>query len=121
MGSNDFTLEWSKLLFLTTNEVENSNIKDVEGVYRISKKETDGKFYVVYVGSTMDLETELKKIISGDDVAFTKQGGEFSFRYAPLKGDDVRKGVEKLMYKYYAPVNNVEEPVSTLIINTNLN
>src|SRR6185503_20475629 len=95
----------------------------VEGVYRVSKKEPDGKFYVVYIGSAPDLKSELLKLISESSPfqTYYSQGGDFSFRYAPLAGEEMRKAVEKQMYKQYAPRFNSREPISPLEVKANLN
>lgn len=116
----DIKLTWSKLILLTEEEVKKLNGGTIEGVYRISKKETDGKFYVVFTGSSTDIKNELSSLLSQEN-SFLKQGGEFSFRYAPLLGEGNRKAVEKKMYKQYTPQYNAEEPVSPLDVDVNLN
>ncbi len=101
--------------------MEALSLSGVEGVFRISRKELDGKFYVVFIGSSQDLRQELSTLISQKDTNFLKPGGDFSFRYAPLKGDEARKAIEKQMYKQYAPMFNHKEPQSALDIKANLN
>ena len=115
----DINLIWSTLLLLTSEEVNKLNGGGIEGVFRISKKEADGKFYVVFIGSASDIKNELNLLLSKED-GFLKQG-EFSFRYAPIKGEEKRKAVEKQMYKQYIPQYNPKEPVSTLEVKVNLN
>ena len=116
MEHSDLILEWSKLLPLIKDEIDKLN-SGLEGVYRISKKEPDGKFYVVFVGSTSDLKEELlKKLVSEE----FKQVGEFSFRHSSVKGEEIRKAIEKQMYKQYAPKYNFKEPNSSLDIRVNL-
>lgn len=119
MQNYDINLNWSKLTLLTTEEVNRLNGSIIEGVYRISKKETDGKFYVIFVGSTVDLKKELLSLLSAE-TGFLKQGGEFSFRYAPINDENKRKAIEKQMYKQYAPPYNAKEPISSLDIKVNL-
>ncbi|HEV7449084.1 MAG TPA: hypothetical protein VGP13_00905 [Candidatus Paceibacterota bacterium] len=119
--ANELILQWSKLIPLTSNEIEALPLNGVEGVFRVSRKEQDGKFYVVFVGSSLNLGQEFSTLILQKDTNFLKQGGEFSFRYAPLKGDESRKAIEKQMYKQYAPVFNSREPQSTLNVKANLN
>jgi len=119
--ANDIILEWSRLLPLTGIEVDKLNYNIIEGVYRISKKESDGKFYVIFIGSAIDLKKELLTLISEKETNFLKQGGELSFRYAPVKGEETRKAIEKQMYKQYAPEYNLKEPVGSLDIKVNLN
>jgi hypothetical protein len=112
------TLEWSRLISLRKEEIEKLTI--LEGVYRLSEKRNDGKFYVVYIGSTMDIKQELLDLLLKKDGNFLKQG-EFSFRYAPVKGESMRKAIEKQMYRQYAPQFNETEPQSVLDIKVNLN
>ena len=121
MERSDLALEWSKLLPLEKDEVDKLDGTKLEGVYRISKKEPDGKFYVVFIGSTSDLKDELLKLISKESDNFFKQGGEFSFRHSLVKGEEIRKAIEKQMYKQYAPEHNSKEPNSSLDIKVNLN
>jgi hypothetical protein len=116
---NDLVLQWSILIDLPTKS-EEINMLDVdgEGVFRISKKENDGQFYVIYIGSATSIKEELLRL-SKD--SFLNQGGEFSFRYALVSGESTRKAIEKQMYKYYAPMYNNTEPESSVVINANLN
>ncbi|MDD5738812.1 MAG: hypothetical protein PHY72_02730 [Candidatus Pacebacteria bacterium] len=114
----DINLVWSTLVPLTPEGMDRLN-GIVEGVFRISKKESDGKFYVIFIGSATDIKNELSLLLSKED-SFLKQG-EFSFRYAPIKGDEKRKAVEKQMYKQYVPQYNPKEPISPLEVKVNLN
>lgn len=50
-------INWSKLTQFTKTEVE--KIDTVGGVYRISKKGDDGKYYVFFVGSSENLKQKL--------------------------------------------------------------
>jgi hypothetical protein len=121
MEKPDLTLQWSKLILLKENEIKKHPIDKVEGVYRISKKEDDDKFYVIFIGSTLDLGGALSKLLSDANDNFLNQGGEFAFRYAPVKGEEERKSIEKQMYKKYVPQYNQSEPQSNLDIKVNLN
>jgi hypothetical protein len=118
MANSDLTLQWSKLVSLTESEIKKLP-KEIESVYRISKKAPDEKFYVVFIGSGLNLEDDLRKLLSEKD--FLKQKGEFSFRYAPIKGEETRRAIEKQMYKQYAPTYNSKEPESSLDVRANLN
>lgn len=117
MGNSELVLQWSKLLPLTVDNIETLSGK--EGVYRVSRKALDEKFYVIFIGSSSDLMTELLSIM--DEKAFLKEKYEFSFRYSLVSGAEIRKAVEKKMYKQYAPTYNTKEPDSTLDIKVNLN
>jgi hypothetical protein len=124
MDQQGLILKWSKLTPLNKTEIE--KITDISAVFRLSKKQpSDNKFYVFYVGSTQELKKELLKLISEDNdnallKAFLKVG-TFAFKYAEVKDEDIRKAVEKQMYKQYAPEFNTQEPNSPLDIKTNLN
>lgn len=123
MEPSDLRLEWSTLTPYTKENIEKLKLEGIEGVYRISKKEQDGKFYVILVGSATDLKAELLKLISENSLfkIYFDQGGDFSFRVASLKDEVMRKAVNKQMYKQYAPRFNTNEPDSTLDVKINLN
>lgn len=123
MEPSDLKLEWSTLTSLTRENIEKLKLDGIEGVYRISRKESDGKFYVVLVGSMLDLKAELLKLISENSAfkIYFEQGGDFSFRFASVKGEEVRKAIEKQMYKQYAPKFNPSEPNASLDVKVNLN
>ena len=118
MENLDLTLQWSKLIPFTNDAIK-PLLNGIEGVYRISRKEPDDKFYVVFIGSSPDLGDELSKKLS--ESIFIKQDGNFAFRYASIKGEEKRKAIEKQMYKQYAPQFNQTEPQSSLDIKVNLN
>ncbi len=115
----DINLVWSKLIPLIGEEINKLNGDTIEGVFRISRKEADGKFYVVFIGSSIDIKKELLSLLA-QETSFLKQGGDFSFRYAPIKGELSRKAIEKQMYKQYTPQYS-KEPDSSLDIKVNLN
>lgn len=115
----DINLVWSTLIPLTSEELGKLSSSTIEGVFRISKKELDGHFYVVFIGSTIDIKDELTSLLSKED-SFLKQG-EFSFRYAPIEGEEKRKAIEKQMFKQYVPQYNLRKPISPLEIKANLN
>ncbi|MDO8639452.1 MAG: hypothetical protein Q7R53_00865 [bacterium] len=116
----DINLVWSTLISLSSEEVDKLNGGGIEGVFRISKKESDGKFYVVFIGSASDIKNELSSLLS-EEKGFLKQGGDFAFRYAPIKSEDKRKAIEKQMFKQYVPRYNSKEPVSPIEVKVNLN
>ena len=115
MVNKEITLKWSKLLPLVAEEINKVDGKN--GVYRISRKESDDKFYVIFVGSTTDLKFELLE----KNEIFLKQGGEFAFRYAEINDEEEKKSIEKQMYKKYAPEYNSKEPISLIDVKVNLN
>ena len=124
MESKD--LKWSKLIPLNEQEVNKLNEK-LAGVFRISEKnKIDGQFYVVFVSSSLNMKADLTKIISHDYsdrplMSYLRNGNEFAFRYVGgIVEEDLRKAIEKQMYKHYAPMFNKEEPVSPLDVQVNL-
>ncbi len=119
MVNTDLILQWSRLIPFSDGDIKNASVQNVEGVFRISKKEADGKFYVVFVGNAINLQEKLLEILSTAE--FLKQSAVFSFRYAPVKGEEVRKAIEKQMYRQYAPKYNPIEPNSPLEIKVNTN
>lgn len=116
-------LNWSKLLSLKEDDIK--KIENTPAVFRFSKKGSDGKFYVFFVGSTANLKDELSKLISDKNEntslkVYLAQGGDFSFRYALVEDENIRKAVEKQMYKHYAPELNTKEPSSPIEVKVNL-
>ncbi len=117
-------LKWSELLQLTQGEI--SKLDEKPGVFRISKKNTDGKFYIVFVGSGDNLKSSLQEIQSGKIgnellTLILAQEGQFAFKYAEVEDVNIRKAVEKQMYNHYAPIGNQGvEPESILDIRANL-
>lgn len=117
-------ITWSKLIQFDKESIE--KLGDGGGVYRISKKAPDGKYYVFLVGSSENIKEKLLSHISDDEKNidlkdFLLRGGDFSFKYAVIKEKDTREAVERQMYKRYVPEYNQEEPKSSLDIEANLN
>lgn len=117
-------LTWSKLIPLKNEEIE--KLDDIGGVYRISKKADDGKYYVFFVGSADNLKEKLLTHLSDKETNsrlknYLQQGKDFVFRYAVIKERNIQEGIEKQMYKRYLPEYNLEEPKSSLDIEANLN
>lgn len=117
-------LTWSKLIPLKNEEIE--KLDDIGGVYRISKKAEDGKYYVFFVGSADNLKENLLTHLSDKETNsrlknYLQQGKDFVFRYAVIKERNIQEAIEKQMYKHYLPEYNLEEPKSSLDIEANLN
>jgi len=122
MERND--LKWSKLIPLTKEELE--KLGKIAGAFRISEKHSDGKFYVIFVGSSSEVKKELLKITSNEyeDASlrsYLSSGKEFAFRYVGgIEDENLRKSIERQMYKQYAPDFNKQEPISPLDVKVNL-
>ncbi len=121
---SNIQLTWSKLIPLTSEQIE--KLGDIGGVYRISKKADDGKYYVFFVGSSDALKEKLLIHLSNKETnsglkEYLQRGGDFKFRYAVIKEKSIQEAVEKQMYKRYLPEYNPEEPKSDLTIEVNLN
>jgi len=117
-------INWSKLIRFNKEEVEKLDI--FGGVYRISKKAEDGKYYVFFVGSGEDIKQKLLSHLSDEEANtrlknYLQQKSDFSFRYALVKERNMQEAVEKQMYKHYIPEYNPEEPKSSLDVEANLN
>lgn len=117
-------LVWSTLIPL--NESDINKIGDVGGVYRLSKKSEDGKFYVFFVGSGENIKQRLSQHLSAAEdnqrlKNLLKLGGDFVFRYAPIQDRGIREAIEKQIYRTYRPEYNSEEPKSSLEVEANLN
>lgn len=115
---------WSRLIPLKSADIE--ALENVGGVYRLSKKKEDGKYYVFFVGSTDNIKNALSSHISPSEKnlrlrQYITQGGDFVFRYAVVADKSVREAIEKQLYKHYIPEFNPDEPKSTLDIEANLN
>ncbi|MEK7558958.1 MAG: hypothetical protein AAB521_01480 [Patescibacteria group bacterium] len=117
-------INWSKLLPLTKTQL--STLPKTSGVYRLSRKKEDGKFYVFYVGSAGNIKEKLLNHISEQEEntrlkQYLNQGGEFRFKYAEVQDQNFREAIEKQLYRHYLPELNAEEPKSTLDIEANIN
>lgn len=118
-------LIWSKLIPLTEERIQ--GIENIPAVFRISKKDPDGKFYVVFVGDTTALKNELEQLRTDPKEKsfllslYILRGDELSFRYAQLADTTERKAVTKFLYKHYSPEANIEEPESDADLRVNLN
>jgi len=125
MGST-IVLTWSKLLPFGDEYLK--NVESSGGVFRISRKDSDGKFYVVYIGGASDMKKTLEDILSGTNTDLPikpeiDKGEHFAFKYANIVDVDTRKAIEKQLYKQYVPKYNIPlgEPTSSLDIKANLN
>jgi hypothetical protein len=117
-------IDWSKLIPLTEDSI--SKLDNNGGVYRISKKADDGKFYVFFVGSAENVKEKLLSHISDTEENlrlknYINQGGDLSFRWAPISERNIQSAIEKQMYNLYLPSCNLEEPRSLLDVEANLN
>jgi len=117
-------INWSKLIPLQEEDIE--KLGNVGGVYRISKKADDGKYYVFFIGSAENIKEKLSVHMSTAEPndrlqKFLSQGGDFVFRYAVVQEKSIQEAIEKQMYKQYIPEYNPEEPKTSLDIEANLN
>lgn len=119
------TVNWSKLIPLKKEEINKLN--NVAGVFRISERESDGKYYVIFVGSALNIKETLLKIISEENKNIDLKNylkhdsTEFSFRYAEIEDEGIRKAGAKQLFKHYVPKYNSKEPISSLDVKINLN
>ena len=116
-------INWSKLIPLNKENIE--KLPNTGGVYRFSKKEKDGHYYVFFVGSSEDLKERLLSCISDKETntglrGYLSLGGDFSFRYALVNDKKQQEAIERQMYKHYAPEYNLVEPQCSLDVEANL-
>jgi len=117
------TLKWSPLVHIPTDL---QKIPSSGCVYRLSKKESDGKFYVFFVGSAENLKEALKINLSEDEKneklkLFLLQKADFAIKYAEVTNKELRVAIEKQLYKHYMPITNLAEPISLLEVEFNIN
>lgn len=121
----NWTLKWSRLLPLQTTEINNIPT-GLSGVYRLSKKAADEKYYVFYVGKAADIKNRFLEHLSESETNAglkqkLKSPGDVAFRYAVVTKEEIRSAAERQMYKYYAPECNIQEPEGSSDIQVNLN
>lgn len=117
----NWTLSWSKLIRLTEDQV-NSLSDNIEGVYRLSKKEGD-KIYVFYVCKGNIKDRLLKHISEQEDnecIKATIKSYTCYFRYSMITSEEVRNAAERKMFKVYHPSCNSIEPEGRDDINVNI-
>ena len=126
MTTQKLTLNWSKLTQL--NESEISKLPEKGGVFRLSERNSEGKFIVFFVGKAINLRTELLKIFQSEandemlnKYLKVKTGTEIAFKYAPNDNEETRRSVERQMYQHYLPIMNTQEPEASMEIEANLN
>lgn len=106
-------LTWTKLAALNPAEV-NKIADSIKGVYRLSYKSDDGKFYVFYVGQSEDLKKKFLEHLAENEqnegIKHNVSLGKCFFRYAQVSQDYIRSAAEKQMFKHYQPHWNKKEP-----------
>lgn len=117
-------ITWSKLTPLTDKNL--SKLGNLGGVYRLSKKADDEKYYVFFVGSAENIKEKLLLHKSDKETntrlkEYLSREGDFRFRYAVVEDKSIQQAIEKQMYKHYIPEYNPEEPKSSIDIEANLN
>lgn len=107
---------WSPLFHLDKERIEKIPVNS-KGVYRLSSKnESDGKYYVFYVGESEDLKKELLNHISDNEeniciknfVGATKL--QCAFRYSIIDELEFRMAFVRMAYNLYQPVCNTSLP-----------
>jgi len=119
-----WTLNWTKLEQLT-NEAATNLDNDIPGVFRLSYKHKDDKYYVFFVGqSTSIKEYFLAYYEDGviDNVCVKNHisSGNCYFRYAQISNEEVRNATEKQAYNLYKPECNKVQPQGRDDIQVNL-
>jgi excinuclease UvrABC nuclease subunit len=120
----NWTLTWTGLIPLNETSIEEIP-ENLPGVYRLSYKDTDGNYYVFYVGQSENIKKRLLEHISNSESNVCMRNyinsKECIFRYAKVNNDYVRNAAEKQMYKHYEPTCNEKEPEGREDVQVNLN
>jgi excinuclease UvrABC nuclease subunit len=120
-----WTLYWTKLIQLTSENLDDIP-ENIPGVYRLSYKHpTDGNYYVFYVGKSENIKRRLLEHIAPEEV---NEGIKLFvnskicyFKYAQVSEDYIRSAAERQMYKHYEPTYNRVEPEGREDVEVNLN
>lgn len=117
----NWKLSWSKLTPFDSNNVNSLGV-DIEGVYRLSRKEGD-KIFVFYVGKGNIKDRLLQHLSETEDndcIKATVKSYTCFFRYSIITSEDIRKATERKMYKVYQPPCNIVDPAGRDDIGVNL-
>ncbi len=118
----NWTLTWTNLITLNRDSA-NEIPENLPGVYRLSYKGDDGKYYVFYVGQATDIKSRLLQHLSDSESNMCIRNyltRECSFRYAKVINENVRNSAERQMYNYYEPSCNERKPDGNDEIQVNL-
>lgn len=117
-------IDWS-LLYSLKEENINSLDSNLAGVYRLSYKDMDGKFYVFFVGQSDDIKKSLEKHNSKEEenicILNYVSSKECSFRYSKITDKDVSEATLWQAYSLYQPTCNIGVPARKHDITVNLN
>lgn len=97
------------LKWRTKNCDEIEQISNESGVYLISVKCNDGKYYVIYTGQSNDLNRRISEHCSDNEKntdlkkAINSYSKYIKFIYAYKNGEDDLNGLERYLYDYYQP------------------
>ncbi len=102
---------WSELLNYNIDSV-NQNVQDKPGIYRLSYKGSDGKFYVFYVGkSDVSLKERLKDHLSSSEpntCIKNKLKNECRYRFVYVTTQKERDQLEIDQIEEYEPKCNTQ-------------
>lgn len=119
----NWKLTWTKLTFFNKSSVGNLP-NDIAGIYRLSYKSDDGKYYIFYVGQSENLKKRLLEHLSDEETNFCIGNylgkKDCFFRYAKVTEEYIRSAAEKQMYKQYEPICNTIEPKGREDVRVNL-
>ena len=116
-------LIWSKLIEFTSSNVKLIN-EGIAGTYRLSfKDESDGNYYVFYVGDSTDIKKSLLKHLNENQntcILLNIKNKKCAFKYAKIDDEQIRKSATKQAYLHYQPSCNESEPEGDITIQINL-
>jgi len=118
----NWTLVWTKLTEF--NETNIKSIPEEPGVYRFSYKKDD-KYYVFYVGQSDNIRKKflehMSPIESNEEIKSYIAEKKCYFKYAKVTEEDIRKAVERQLYKHFDPKGNKIMPDGRDDVTVNIN
>lgn len=120
----DIKIEWSSLIELTKETL--AELPEQPGIYRLSYKSDEDKYYVFYVGTTTNLKTSIINHTEEkeDNVCIKARlsRGRCAVKYSVVENESVRASGLWQAYKFYQPSCNqtaVQHPGGDIVINLN--
>jgi len=101
---------WSGLRNYTLDDI-NENVEEKAGVYRISSKGSDDKFYIFYVGQSDNLKKRLKEHLASSETNScikTEVKKECRYRFVYVTTQNERDTLEAEQIKEWNPKCNTQ-------------
>jgi len=104
--------DWSDLVELTPDTVQKI-VESKPGVYRMSSKRNDGKYYVFYVGQATDVRARLLQHLGDNEeneCIRSERVKDCVFRFTYVDSQRERDSVESQTIQEYNPNCNTKKP-----------